>query len=435
MIKLGKDHYAALNPYMSSPITVIDKLSHDILQSFNHGTSSGNCIKHFKQYPSREVSDIITGLLDSELLYTEKNPKVRFKNSRDLNVWLHVTNNCNLRCRYCYVMKSRQKLSKQTASSIIDSIYRSARKHRMESVHLKFAGGEPTLCSDTIEYIISINEECAKSANVDTRYSILTNGTILNDHLLRVIKKHDMHVMISLDGLANFHDKQRKFADGRGSFSVVETNLKKLLDSNVSCNLSITLTGENVAGLPELVKYALSEKIDFVLNMYRENNCSINDKDLTFKKEIFIRYFKEAFRVIEDRLPRTSLLNVLSDRAALERPHNRTCSVGTNYLVFDCKGNVSKCQMDIRKVITTMNSSDPLGEVIKDKQGIQNLTVEEKDECKACIWRYYCTGGCPLMTHRKTGSYNSKSPDCAIYKALIPEIVRLEGLRLLKYGG
>jgi uncharacterized protein len=59
--------------------------------------------------------------------------------------------------------------------------------------------------------------------------------------------------------------------------------------------------------------------------------------------------------------------------------------------------------------------------------------VDEKEGCRDCTWRYWCSGGCPVATFRATGRYDIKSPNCAIYKAIYPEALRLEGLRLLKY--
>lgn len=70
-----------------------------------------------------------------------------------------------------------------------------------------------------------------------------------------------------------------------------------------------------------------------------------------------------------------------------------------------------------------------------DPSGVQNLSVEEKEGCKTCLWKYWCAGGCPLSTFRATGRYDVKSPNCHIYKALYPEVVRLEGLRLLRDAG
>lgn len=102
-------------------------------------------------------------------------------------------------------------------------------------------------------------------------------------------------------------------------------------------------------------------------------------------------------------------------------------------MVFDHLGQVSKCQMQKDKPVARITDADPLGVVRTDTAGIQNLSVEEKEGCRTCEWKYWCAGGCPLTTFRATGRYDIKSPDCNIYKAIYPAAMRLEGLRLLKY--
>jgi len=93
--------------------------------------------------------------------------------------------------------------------------------------------------------------------------------------------------------------------------------------------------------------------------------------------------------------------------------------------------------MHLDKTSTTQSTSS-IGNYIpitpaKDK--IHNISVEEKEGCKTCVYRYRCTGGCPLETHRATGRWDVKSPHCNIYQTLYPQALRLEGLRLLKING
>ena len=82
----------------------------------------------------------------------------------------------------------------------------------------------------------------------------------------------------------------------------------------------------------------------------------------------------------------------------------------------------------------TIHDPDPLARVRESSDGIRNLPVDDKAECRDCQWRYWCAGGCPLTAYHATGRYDAKSPNCAIYRALYPEVIRLEGLRLLKYA-
>jgi uncharacterized protein len=113
--------------------------------------------------------------------------------------------------------------------------------------------------------------------------------------------------------------------------------------------------------------------------------------------------------------------------------HEYTCGVGRNYLVIDQYGGIAKCHADIERTITTIDADDPLQVIRNDHSGVRGVSVEEKEGCQMCEWRYWCTGGCPLLTYRVTGRYDIKSPNCAIYKALYPEALHLEALRLLKY--
>ena len=150
--------------------------------------------------------------------------------------------------------------------------------------------------------------------------------------------------------------------------------------------------------------------------------------DLRFADEQIISAMRSVFAVIEKKLPARSLLDCLLDKADMTAPHHRTCGVGQNYLVIDQHGGVAKCQMEIKRTITTIKTDDPLQVIREDRRGVQGLSVEEKEGCRTCEWRYWCTGGCPAMTYRSTGRYDVKSPNCNIYKALFPEVLRLEAL-------
>ena len=126
------------------------------------------------------------------------------------------------------------------------------------------------------------------------------------------------------------------------------------------------------------------------------------------------------------------MLGTLVDRAQFDQPHDKTCSVGDSYIVVDHKGNIAKCQMEIERNVGDIWAEDPLGLIRADQIGIRNISVDEKEGCRDCEWKYWCAGGCPALTFRATGRFDVKSPNCRIYKAIYPEMLKLEGLRLLK---
>jgi uncharacterized protein len=140
-----------------------------------------------------------------------------------------------------------------------------------------------------------------------------------------------------------------------------------------------------------------------------------------------------VFAWLEQELPRQRIIDGLLDKASMQVPHQHACGVGRNYLVINQRGEVSRCQADMKHAVTTIHAHDILREVQQARAGPLAVAVEEKEGCRSCTWRAWCAGGCPLVTYRATGRNDLRSPNCAIYQALFPLVVRLEALRLLTY--
>lgn len=352
-----------------------------------------------------------------------------------LAAWLHVTNRCNLRCAYCYLPHARADMSPETGRATIEATFRSALAHGYRQVKLKYTGGEPLLRFPLITELHHHAYTLADQHGLSLDGVVLSNGTLLGPETVETMQSLGLRLMISLDGLDGFHDCQRSYADGRGSAADVTRAVNLALAHGLVPDISVTVSSRNVDSLPELMAWLLERELPFSLSLYRENDLSASYADLKLEEEKIITGMLAAYKVIEANLPRRSLLASLADRANFATPHLRTCSVGHSYLVIDHRGRVAKCQMDITNTVTTIHDPDPLARIRESSDGILNLPVDDKAECRNCRWRYWCAGGCPLTTYRATGRYDVKSPNCNIYRALYPEVIRLEGLRLLKYVG
>ena len=373
-----------------------------------------------------------------------------------LSAWLHLTDRCNLSCAYCYLPHSKIDMSCTLGQSAIDATIRSAIIHGYHSVKFKYAGGEPLLQFPLLLELHRYAQQVTTQQNLGLDGVVITNGTLLTPEILSQMKQSGLRLTISLDNLPSPTSSQkiiqRTYSNGRDSAADTVRGIELALECGSTPDISITVSGRNVAHLPGLLEWALARNLLFSLNFYRNHYCSINipyveneggkdqqrnactDTGLQLEKDTFIKGMLTAYRVIESKLPKWSLLGSLADMANLAVPHLRCCSVGHSYLVFDTNAHVSKCQMQMNRPVADAYADDPLAEVRSDRCGIQNVTVNEKKECQKCQWKYWCGGGCPLETYRMTGRYDLKSPNCNIYKALFPEVLRLEGLRLLKYA-
>jgi uncharacterized protein len=350
-----------------------------------------------------------------------------------LVAWLHLTSQCQLACQYCYVTHSEQRMNVATAQRAIAAIYRSAQIHGYARVKLKYAGGEPTLNFEALRVAQQQAEMLSAQTGIELETVLLTNGVQITDEQINTLLTHNIQVAVSLDGLQAYHDSQRPLASRNGSsFTLTARTIDRLIECGIFPHISITLTKQNLKGLPALIEYLLDRQLRFSLNFYREPTPSWEQEILSLQDQELIEGLLSAFQVIEQRVPRYSLLANLADRADMSIRHIRPCAVGQNYLAIACDGKIAPCQMEMQHPITTIDADDPLGFIQKHQHGIQNLPVDQK-ECKECVWRYWCTGGCPRLTFQRIGRYDAKSPLCEVYQAILPEVVRLEALRLLCY--
>jgi uncharacterized protein len=382
-----------------------------------------------------EEDDALRKLAQLELIHPVDQPvRPTFGAGTMLTAWLHVTNACNLRCPYCYVDKTAEKMEDEVGYASVDAILRSAVDNGFRAVKLKYAGGEASLNHHLVRLLHAYAREKALDLGLELHATLLSNGVRLPDPFVDELTEAGVRIMVSLDGVGASHDAQRPFVSGKPSFHLVERTIDRLVERGHRPHLSITVTNRNAHDLPAAVRFALERELTFSLNFFRDNDCAASFTDLQYEEQGMISALLKAFEVVEEFLPPWSMLGAILDRGQLVQPRERSCGVGQDYVVIDQRGRVAKCHMEIERTLGDVFSDDPLQLVRSDQRTVLNLAVDEKAGCRTCTWRYWCSGGCAVATFRATGRYDVKSPNCNIYKAIYPAALRLEGLRLLKYA-
>jgi len=431
---LGAEHRLLFNPLGSGGVVVVNDPGYDIFRAFQAPATVAD-VRRSRPGRGEEVTEIFKRLGQLQLIHPDGRPPLpSFQAGQVLTAWLHVTNGCNLRCPYCYLQKSPQPMDEATGRAAIAAVMRSAVANGFPGVKLKYAGGEASLNHRLVMILHAYARELAAKYGLALYATLLSNGVRLPESLIQTCKAQGIRVMISLDGLGDQHDIQRPFASGKPSFQFVERTIGKLIELGHPPHLSVTITNRNISGIPDVVRFALDRELTFSLNLFRDNDCAAGFDDLRYEEQAMISALLKTFEVIEDFLPRWSVLGSILDRGQLLQPRQRSCGVGQDYVVIDQHGKVAKCHMEIERTLGDVFADDPLQLVRRDQTTALNLLVDEKAGCKDCTWRYWCSGGCSVATFRATGRYDVKSPNCNIYKAIYPQALRLEGLRLLKYA-
>lgn len=347
-----------------------------------------------------------------------------------LTAWLHVTNACNLDCPYCYVRKSSARMNEEIGRKAIDTLFAAAQQRGFETVKLKYAGGEATLHFKLVRALHEHAQRRSRQNGIALRAVVLSNGVRLRSDDAAWLHETGVKLAISVDGVGDDHDQQRPLRRGGGSFDAIERTLDDvLLPLGVKPDITITVTRLNADGIDRAVRWALARDLPVSLNFYRANPLSLSRTELQLEEAAIIRGMEAAYRVFEEVLPTRPFLNGLLDRVQAQA-HTHTCGVGISYLVITHEGKIAQCQMHLDHPVADLNADDPL--YLTAVGPIHNLSVDEKEGCRDCSFRYRCTGGCALETFRATGRWDISSPHCNIYKTLYPQAMRLEGLRLLK---
>ncbi len=370
------------------------------------------------QQPGVAADEVSQRLLKAGLLQTVGGePQAQVHSASALTIWLHVTNACSLECPYCYVRKSNQTMTLETGESAIRRACEYARRAGLRAIKIKYAGGEATLHFDRIRALHAAALRTAAEYGLDVRGVVLSNGVTLRAEDVQWMAENQVGMMISLDGAGADHDHLRHLPGGQGSFARIEKNVDGLLLAHgMTPMISVTLTGRNALTAAGAVRWALQRKLPVSVNFYRQPLGEQEDASLALDESQVIAGMQAVYAVFEEYLPERPFLNGLLDRVRFGA-HSKTCGVGDSYWVINWDGTQAPCHMLLGG---------------RNIPQVQNLSIEAKADCQACAYAFYCTGGCPLEGFRVSGRWDARSPNCAIYRALLPAALRLEGLRLLK---
>ena len=172
------------------------------------------------------------------------------------SVMLVVTHECNLRCRYCFVEKSPERMTLETAKAAARFVIANARKTGAVP-EINFFGGEPLLRFD--EVVAPLCEWVHGTLGERMRFSVTTNGTLLDDGRIAFMKRHGFSLLLSMDGAAPVQDYNRPDAAGRGTFSALAPKIPKILAAWPGVTLRMTALPESCHRTFESVLWAAAE--------------------------------------------------------------------------------------------------------------------------------------------------------------------------------
>ncbi len=438
----------------SGSVHVIDDIFYDLLdfveEPYNEEKYTENYFleKLGDKYSAQDISEayeeMVTlykdGALFSEDMY-EDIAKNWNKRSVVKALCLHIAHDCNLRCKYCFADTGefhghRGKMSAEVGKKAIDFVIKNSGTRR--NIEIDYFGGEPLMNFEVVKEITEYAKEQEKIHDKNFRFTITTNGVLLNDDIKEYVNKNMSNVVLSLDGKKETNDRMRYRIDGSGTYDAIVPKFIDLANSRNQDNYYVrgTFTAKNLnfaedvlhmADLgfkqtsvepvvaPETEDYALTEEhIPVVLAEYEK-----------LAKE-YVKRRKEGrgfnfFHFMIDLDQGPCVVKRLSG-----------CGAGHEYLAVTPDGDIYPCHQFVGNQDFLMGTvfDDSLNEEIR--LGFEKSNVYTKEKCKDCFAKFYCSGGCSANAYNFNKDINKPySLACEFEKKRVECAIAIEAIKAL----
>jgi radical SAM protein with 4Fe4S-binding SPASM domain len=317
----------------------------------------------------------------------------------------HLSEVCNLKCKHCYQENHEYVQLKYNELIEILNQYRELLKKLKVKGHINLTGGEPLCCP----FFFKILDEFKKDKDLYS-FSILTNGTLINDEIAKKISEYNPeYVQVSLEGSKKTNDYIR----GNGVYKKVKDSVKCLKKYNIFVSLSFTATKLNYKEFPKVVKFAVKNNVD---NVWSDRFIPIGDYDsnllmnLEETQDYFNIMVKERIRLKKiNSKTNVSMYRALQYQKTNSLPY--TCTAGISLLTVMENGDLVPCR---RMPIVVGNlQKDNMLDLYKNSDILKKLREERvPDDCKNCEDSKLCSGGLKCLTYALFKDLNHKDVGC-----------------------
>ncbi|MBO6137998.1 MAG: thioether cross-link-forming SCIFF peptide maturase [Lachnospiraceae bacterium] len=421
--------YNIIMDIYSGAIHVVDDLTYELVPEMEKNIDVGDeeLISKFAGSYSgeeiREAASELRELKEDGTLFTEdsyENYVKEFAEKRHAEpvvkaMCLHIAHDCNLRCKYCFAEEGeyhgrRGMMSFEVGKAALNYLM----DHSGSRVNLEvdFFGGEPLMNYDVVKKLVEYGRSKEKEKNKKFRFTLTTNGMLLNDEVLEFANRECSNLVLSIDGRQEIHDRMRPTANGKGSYELILPRFKKAAESRKQTNYYVRGTythyntdfAKDVLHLHDLGFEQIS--VEPVVAPLTED-YALRESDLP----VLLEQYDILAREIIKRLKEGRFINFFHFMIDLEggpcvAKRLSGCGSGGEYLAVTPWGDLYPCHQFVGE------EAFLLGNVF---EGIKNTGIADsfarcnvytKPECADCFAKFYCSGGCAANSYHFTGNIN-----------------------------
>ncbi len=410
----------------SGAVHSVDDLAYDIIALFE-STSEDEIVSRMlekyrddKAVNEEEIRECISdveelkaqGKLFTEDNCSEKTMDFKKRNTEIKALCLHVAHTCNLNCEYCFASQGKYKgdralMSFEVGKQAIDFLIKNSGKR--VNLEVDFFGGEPLMNWDVVKQIVAYARSIEKKHSKNFRFTLTTNGVLLDDEVMEFANREMNNVVLSLDGRKEVHDSLRKNYAGEGSYDIIVPKFQKFVESRGDREYYIrgTFTHNNIDFTNDIFHMA---DLGFTKLSMEPVVCSPSDPYALTEADL--PELKRQYEILaEEMLKRQkegrgiTFYHYMIDLQHGPCIYKRIagCGSGTEYLAVTPWGELFPCHQFVGDPKYSMGNvwDGVTNTAIRDEFKLCNVYAREK--CRDCWARLYCSGGCAANAYHATG--------------------------------
>lgn len=436
----------------SGAVHIVDDIAYDIISLYENKEKNEVIAEISKKYgdvPRDEIVecyDQVTELKNSGELFTEDNfepmaGELKAKTSGVIKaLCLHIAHTCNLNCSYCFASQGkyhgeRALMSFEVGKRALDFLIENSGTRR--NLEVDFFGGEPLMNFDVVKKLVEYARSIEKEKGKNFRFTLTTNGMLVDDDVIDFANKEMSNVVLSLDGRKEVHDRYRVDYQGRGSYDTIVPKFQKFVKARGGKNYYMrgTFTHANpdfLEDIKTMLNLGFTELSMEPVVAAEGDEAALTEED----KPVVMKQYEELAELMLKRdkegKPFTFyhyMINLAGGPCIYKRISG--CGSGTEYMAVTPWGDLYPCHQFVG------DEKFKLGDIwhgVENKE-IQNefasCNVYARSECRDCWARLYCSGGCAANAYHATGSVKGvykygcdlfkKRMECAIAVAVARE--------------
>lgn len=438
----------------SGAIHVVDDMTYDMIEMYENSDKESIFAEMAKRYPEQqddivECWDEMQELIAAEELFTKDSyePYITDFAKRPTVVkalCLHIAHDCNLACQYCFAEEGeyhgkRELMSYEVGKKALDFLVANSGNRR--NLEVDFFGGEPLMNFQVVKDLVAYGRSLEKEHDKNFRFTLTTNGVLLDDDIMEFANKEMGNVVLSIDGRKEVHDHMRPFRKGAGSYDLIVPMFQKFAESRHQDKYYVrgTFTHNNLDFSKDVLHLAdLGFKQISVEPVVAQDTDSyaIREEDLPQLMEEYENLALEMVRrhgTEEDFNFFHFMIDLEGGPCVAKRLSG--CGSGTEYLAVTPTGDLYPCHQFVGNTDFLMGNVDD-GVVNTDlRDEFKSCNVYAKEKCRECFARFYCSGGCAANSYNFHGDiHNAYDIGCALQKKRVECAIMIKAALAAKEG-